>query len=94
MNLITKLLKIISDYRHFRAAYSQMSALSDHMLADIGVSRSEIKAIASGELSLVNARTQKVKAANNARIDNISPINSNSVQTTDIRHLENFPKAA
>jgi uncharacterized protein YjiS (DUF1127 family) len=49
----------IHDYRQRRAAYRELTALDAQALHDIGVSRSDIDAIASGRLSDDRSRCRK-----------------------------------
>jgi uncharacterized protein YjiS (DUF1127 family) len=48
LNLFTSAARVIAEHRRRERAYGELMALDDHALADIGVDRSEIGALAGG----------------------------------------------
>ena len=95
MNMITKLLNAAASYRSYRNAYAQLSGLSDHMLADLGIMRHEIKAVAAGTLDVrAKRRTFEAAPVLAKRIADILPLNANTVLATEICQLHALPKAA
>ncbi len=48
LNLITSAWEAFADWRRRERAYDELMALDDHSLADIGIRRSEIRAICEG----------------------------------------------
>ncbi len=48
LNLITSAWKAFADWRRRERAYAELMALDDHSLADIGIRRSDIRAICEG----------------------------------------------
>jgi len=48
LNLMISAWKAFADWRRRERAYDEMMALDDHALADIGIRRSDIRAICEG----------------------------------------------
>jgi uncharacterized protein YjiS (DUF1127 family) len=48
LNLITSAWEAFADWRRRERAYDELMALDDHSLADIGIRRSDIRAICEG----------------------------------------------
>jgi uncharacterized protein YjiS (DUF1127 family) len=48
LNLLNSAWEAIADWRRRERAYAELMALDDHSLADIGIRRSEIRAICEG----------------------------------------------
>jgi uncharacterized protein YjiS (DUF1127 family) len=48
LNLLNSAWEAIANWRRRERAYSELMALDDHSLADIGIRRSEIRAICEG----------------------------------------------
>jgi uncharacterized protein YjiS (DUF1127 family) len=48
LNLLNSAKEAFADWRRRERAYSELMALDDHSLADIGISRSDIRAICEG----------------------------------------------
>ena len=51
LNLLNSVREAFANWRHRERAYDDLMALDDHSLADIGVRRSEIRAICEGYLA-------------------------------------------
>jgi uncharacterized protein YjiS (DUF1127 family) len=51
LNLLSSLRQAFTDWRRRDRAYDELMALDDHALADIGIRRSEIRAICEGYLA-------------------------------------------
>jgi uncharacterized protein YjiS (DUF1127 family) len=51
LNLLNSAWKAFTDWRSRERAYDDLIALDDHSLADIGIRRSEIRAICEGSLA-------------------------------------------
>lgn len=49
VNLFSAAGKALSDWRRQQRAYAELMALDDHALADIGIRRSEIRAILAAD---------------------------------------------
>ena len=49
MNLFISAGKVFAERRRRRQAFAQLMALDDHSLADIGIRRSEIRALCEGD---------------------------------------------
>jgi uncharacterized protein YjiS (DUF1127 family) len=48
LNLMISAWEAVGDWRQRERAYAELMALDDHSLADIGIQRSEIRAICEG----------------------------------------------
>jgi len=48
LNLLHSVRKAFADWRRRERAYDELMALNDHSLADIGIRRSDIRAICEG----------------------------------------------
>jgi uncharacterized protein YjiS (DUF1127 family) len=48
LNLLNSAREAFADWRRRERAYAELMALDDHSLADIGISRSDIRAITEG----------------------------------------------
>ena len=48
LNLLNSAWEAIADWRRRERAYAELMALDDHSLADIGIRRSDIRAICEG----------------------------------------------
>jgi len=48
-NLVVSAGKAFSEWRRRRQAYDQLMGLDDHSLADLGIRRSEIRALCEGD---------------------------------------------
>ena len=48
LNLLNSAREAIADWRRRERAYAELMALDDHSLADIGIQRSDIRAICEG----------------------------------------------
>jgi uncharacterized protein YjiS (DUF1127 family) len=48
LNLLNSAWQAIADWRRRERAYAELMALDDHSLADIGIRRSDIRAICEG----------------------------------------------
>jgi uncharacterized protein YjiS (DUF1127 family) len=68
LNLFISAGKGVSEWRRRRQAYTQLMALDEHSLADIGIRRSEIRALCEGDYAagtsakLVRSQRQKTLA--------------------------------
>ena len=51
INLVISARRAFSDWRSRERAYSELMALDDHALADIGIHRSQIGALVEGDLA-------------------------------------------
>ena len=51
LNLLNSVREAFVDWRQRERAYAELMALDDHALADIGIRRSEIRAICEGSLA-------------------------------------------
>lgn len=94
MNIFKKLSQAFADYRNYRNTVAELSGLSDHMLADLGLLRAEIKAVASGELNIRARRIANYDQAKARASAVILPINANTVLATNIGQLKPVSKAA
>ncbi len=56
-------LRPLASWRAREAAYSELMALDDHMLSDIGISRSQIPGILAGEMTRHPAANENKPAA-------------------------------
>ncbi len=61
LNLFISAGKALSDWRRQQRAYNDLMALDDHALADIGIHRSEIRAILAADREA--ARSQPAAAS-------------------------------
>ena len=94
MRLFAKLLNDIASYRNYRTTLSQLSGLSDHMLADIGLSRNEVNAVAISKAKTDEIQIPITTSVGRNRIIEILPVNANSAHVSEIRHIQALPKAA
>ena len=93
--MISKFLSAVAAHREYRKVYSQLASLSDHMLADMGIMRHEIKAIAAGTLDVRAKRyTFESVPVNTKRVADILPLNANTVLATELCQLRDLPRAA
>jgi len=51
LNVLNSVREAFADWRRRERAYAELMALDDHSLADIGIRRSEIRAICEGSLA-------------------------------------------
>ena len=51
LNLLNSVWEAFADWRRRERAYAELMALDDHALADIGILRSDIRAICEGSLA-------------------------------------------
>jgi len=51
LNVLSSVWEAIANWRRRERAYNELMALDDHALADIGIRRSEIRAICEGSLA-------------------------------------------
>lgn len=94
MTIIAKLMNAFAARSAYNKTYSQLSGLSDHMLADLGIMRHEIKAVAAGKLDVRAQQAREITPATNDKIADILPLNPNTILAVDIRQLATLPKAA
>jgi uncharacterized protein YjiS (DUF1127 family) len=58
LNLLSSAWKAVADWQRRERAYDELMALDDHALADIGIRRSEIRAICEGYLAPARSGTR------------------------------------
>ena len=58
LNLFVSAGKAFSDWRRRERAYADLMALDDHALADIGICRSEIRAVLAADRKAARSKTQ------------------------------------
>jgi uncharacterized protein YjiS (DUF1127 family) len=58
LNLLNSLKQAFADWRRRERAYDELMTLDDHALADIGIRRSEIRAICEGYLAPARSGTR------------------------------------
>jgi uncharacterized protein YjiS (DUF1127 family) len=58
LNLLSSLRQAFTDWRRRERAYDELMALDNHALADIGIRRSEIRAICEGYLAPARSGTR------------------------------------
>jgi uncharacterized protein YjiS (DUF1127 family) len=61
--LVKRLAKAVADWRARQIAMEELSALDDHMLADIGICRGEIPGVVSGAIQPRRASNENRQAA-------------------------------
>jgi uncharacterized protein YjiS (DUF1127 family) len=64
LNVLNSVREAFADWRRRERAYAELMALDDHSLADIGIRRSEIRAICEGYLA---------PARSGARVSSLQP---------------------
>ena len=68
LNLMVSAWKAFADWRRRERAYDELMALDDHSLADIGIRRSDIRAVCEGSF----AQSQLVSFASSPRCETFS----------------------
>jgi uncharacterized protein YjiS (DUF1127 family) len=63
LNWIISAWEAVADWRRRERAYDELMALDDHSLADIGICRSEIRAICEGSQSPARSAALRTAAA-------------------------------
>jgi uncharacterized protein YjiS (DUF1127 family) len=59
LNLLNSAWEAIADWRQRERAYTELMALDDHSLADIGIQRSDIRAICEGSHATASVPSAK-----------------------------------
>ncbi len=94
-NIFSKLSAAIRSRMAYRASYKQLSRLSDHMLNDIGIMRSEIKDVAAGTFNFDAKSNRHLLAEATPRPNaKIISLPATAFLATDISQLKPFNKAA
>jgi uncharacterized protein YjiS (DUF1127 family) len=63
LNLLISAREAFADWRRRQRAYAELMALDDHSLADIGIRRSQVRAICEGSQSRAASAAPRTSAA-------------------------------